>query len=447
MTTTMHFSPLLELMAVSLLLNAWGRSGGNSAIAAPGSARKSRHEMSLRPRDLNPQVSADDMAAVGNSITKFAFNTFHLLAPDSAGNTVYSPCSATLAVALATAGARGNTLTGINQALFFSLPQTRLNPALNKLNLELKTKSAGEFEPQNSHVPHLHSTSAIWTQSRLKLLPSYLNALAQDFGTGVNQIDFASSPVAARMDINAWAAQRTNGHITNLVPIDAIGKSTRMLLTNAVSFTGGWLNPFDAMQTKSAQFHAIEASTANVPFMHQVGNFPYYSGDDAQAVELPYVGGNLAMLIVMPDAGTWAAYQSGLTLSSYNDLVSRLKTDDKLALSLPKFSLTGTPDFNAALQGLGMADAFDPAKADFSGIDGRRDLSIQTIFQQARVSVDEQGTDVAAATAATAGITAIEGDPAPQISIVVDHPFLFFIRDRRTGTILFMGKVANIQCS
>jgi serpin B len=398
-------------------------------------------------RNLNPQVSAADLGAVANGNIDFALKAFNLLAPSGAGNTVFSPYSVTQAVALAAAGANGNTLNGIDQALSFSLPQARLNPALNELNLQLDAKTSGGYDIQSGQAPNLTIANAIWAQRGFSLQPAYLDTLAQNFGAGVNQVDFAASPVAARMDINAWAAQQTNGMVTNLIPMDAIADTTRLMLTNAVWFKGGWSSPFNAAATQNAPFHAIDGSATNAPFMNQIASLPYFAGNGVKAVDIPYVGNNLSMLIVMPDEGTMPAYQASLTAASYHDLLNSLKTDGRVALSLPKFSFASLPDLGTTLQALGMRDAFDAAKADFSGMDGGRDLSIKAIFQQAKISVDEQGTEAAAATAVMATIVSAEFNQPQPVPIVVDHPFLFFLRDRQSGTILFMGKVTSIPSS
>jgi len=439
---SLHLSALFDLMAVSLLLTAGSGTAGKAGSRAATEPDLGTSKSGVA-RNLSPQVTIDDVTAAVNGNNDFALKSFKLLAPDGAGNTVFSPYSVTQAMAIAAAGANGGTLDGIGRALSFTLPQARLNPALNKLNLDLGTETAGSYSAQGAQAPNITIASAIWTQSCLTLLPSYLDTLAQNFGVGVNQVDFAGSPLAARMDINACVADQTGGLITNLVPADAIKKTTRMMLTDAVWFKGGWATPFDVRNTQNAPFHSIDGTNAVVPFMHQRAALPLYQGNGLTAVDLPYVGNNLALLVVMPDADSMPAYQSGLMLAGYRELVGKLATTNAVALSLPKFSFTSRPDIGTALRTLGMGSAFDPEKADFSGMDGRRDLSIEAIFQQARISVDEQGTQ-AAATAVTVGTSAVGAAP-PAVTIVIDRPFLFFIRDSQNGAILFMGKVASIQ--
>jgi len=437
---SMRLSPLFEMMAVTLLLTARGSSagnGGNDVTTVP----QLPQAKSTVARNLNPQVSAADLVAVADDNIDFALKAFNLLVPAGAGNMAFSPYGVTQAMALAAAGANGNTLDGIRRALSFTLPQARLNPALNKLNLDMGGETADSYGARGDQAPSLTIANAIWTQSGLTLLPSYLDTLAQNFGAGVNQVDFAGSPLAARMDINAWVAEQTGGLISNMIPADAISKNTRMMLTDAAWFKGGWATPFDVRNTQNALFHSIDGSTAVAPFMHQQTALPLYQGDGLTAVDLPYVGNNLALLVVMPDAGSMPAYQSGFTLAGYRNLIGKLATTSAVALSLPKFSFTGAPDIGTALRTLGMGSAFAPEEADFSGMDGRRDLSIDAIFQQARIGVDEQGTQAAAAMVDASSV----GVAPPAETIIIDRPFLFFIRDRQSGAILFMGKVASIH--
>ena len=438
---SLHLSPLFDLMAVSLLLTAGSGTAGKAGSRAATEPDLGTFKSGVA-RNLSPQVAVDDVTAVANGNNDFALKSFKLLA--GAGNTVFSPYCVTQAMAQAAAGANGDTLDGIGRALSFTLPLARLNPALNKLNLDLSAESTGSHGAQGGKAPNLAIASAIWTQSGISLRPSYLDTLAQNFGAGVNQVDFAGSPLAARMDINAWVAEQTGGLIINMIPVDAIRKSTRMMLTDAAWFKGGWATPFDVRNTRNAPFHSIDGTTATVPFMHQQAALPVYQGNGVTAVDLPYVGNNRALLVVMPYAGSMPAYLSGLTLAGYRELVGKLATTNAISLNLPKFSFAGTPDIGTALRTLGMGSAFDPEKANFSGMDGRRDLSIEAIFQQAGISVDERGTQAAAATAALVGTSAVDVAP-PAITIIIDRPFLFFIRDRQSGAILFMGKVASIQ--
>ncbi len=423
------FALLLCLAAVG------GCHAGNNTETTDGNIA-----LSSLARDTNPQVSDADLAAVVGGNTDFALKAFGQIGTGADTNTVFSPYSITLAVALAAAGARGTTLSGMEQALTFPLPQERLNPAFNKLDLLLATKTTGTVHSDGSVSPRLNIVNAVWGQQDFPILPAYLDTVAVNYGAGLRLVDFINAPEDSRITINSWVENQTNERIVNLIPDGAITPDTRIVLTNAIWFKADWASPFRAESTSNRPFFNSNGSSSTVPLMHQTMVFPYAQSNGCQAVDLPYVDGNLSMLVLMPDAGTFDSFLSTLTPTRLDDITSQL-TNTYIDLSLPKFTFNTAAGLKTILSSLGMIDAFDPNNADFSGIDGLRDLSISSVVHQAFIGVDEKGTEAAAATAIIIGVTAA---PPPALVVTIDHPFLFLVRDRQTGLILFMGKVVSL---
>ena len=391
-------------------------------------------------RDTNPQVSDTDFAAVVTGCTDFALKVFPLLDPDGNSNTVFSPFSITQAFALAAPGARGTTLSGIEQAMSFPIPQERLNVALNKLDLLLASEATGSVTENGDQLPILKNANAIWGQSGFSILPAYLDTLAINFGAGMHLVDFINATEDARGTINAWVEDQTNNRIQDLIPQDGVSAETRVVLTNAVWFKANWADQFSEADTTDQVFLNLNGSSSSVPFMRHVFRASYAQTGGSQAVDIPYAGDNFSMLVIMPDPGTFDAFLSSLTPTLLGDITNHLAAQE-MDLSLPKFTFTKDASMGSILRSLGMTDAFNPAVADFSGIDGNRDLVISDVFHKAFISVDEHGTEAAAATAVVIGTTSMPDQP---LTLTIDHPYIFLIREKQTGLILFMGKVLSL---
>ncbi len=392
-------------------------------------------------RDTNPQVPDADFTAVVAGNTDFALKVFPLLDPSGSSNIVFSPYSITQAFALLAPGANGNTLSEIEQALSFPLPQDRLNAAFNKLDLLLTNEGTGAITAAGEQLPILRNANAIWGQVGLSILPSYLDTLAVNYGAGMYLVDFINATEDARGTINLWVESQTNNRIQNLIPEEGVTDLTRIVLTNAIWFKASWASQFSVASTATQSFFNQDGSTSSVPFMHQMFTVTYAQVDGCQAVDIPYAGNNFSMLVIMPDPGTFDAFLSSLTPTVLGDITNHLSTQ-KVALSLPKFTFTEVANLGSILKSLGMTDAFNSNTADFSGIDGDHDLIIQNVFHQAFISVDEFGTEAAAATAIVVGPGAA---PPPQpLTFTIDHPYIFLIREIQTGSILFLGKVVSL---
>ena len=391
-------------------------------------------------RNTAPQVSDAELAAVVSGNTEFALKLFPLLDSTPDNNTFFSPYSITQAFALLAPGARGSTLSEIEQIVFFSLPQTTRDPALNKLDLLLAAKTTGAALANGLQAPKLTNANAVWGQKDFTILPAYLDTLAVNYGAGLHLVDFIAATESARQTINSWVEEQTNNRIQNLIPPNGVSSDTRLVLTNAIWFKGNWASQFSTNATSNQPFTSRNNSTSSIPFMRQQFFVPYAQTSGCQAVDIPYAGDNFSMLVIMPDAGTFDAFIASLTPAVLADITGLLanKTAD---FSMPKFTFTKTSSVDTILRSLGMSDAFSPTLANLSGIDGNRDLFVAAVFHQAFIAVDETGTEAAAATAIATGTTSV---PVSDLTLSIDHPFIFLIRDRQTGLILFMGKVVSL---
>jgi serpin B len=281
--------------------------------------------------------------------------------------------------------------------------------------------------------------NAIWGQKGYPFLDAYLDTLAVNYGAGLRVLDFQAAPDQSRVVINDWVAEQTEDRIKDLIPQGAIDKLTRLVLTNAVYFNAAWASQFEEAATSDGVFHRPGGSDVTVPMMHQSGYFQYAEYDDYAAIELPYDGLELSMLILVPSEGSLGSFEQRLTSALAQESIAGL-VGQPVVLSMPRFKVESSFGLNDALSSLGMTAAFDQSAADFSGMDGARDLYITDVVHKAFVDVDESGTEAAAATAVIVGATSA---PAQPVQLTIDRPFVFAIRDIPTGTILFLGRVTD----
>jgi len=304
----------------------------------------------------------------------------------------------------------------------------------------IASKTAGTVLANGQQAPKLNAANAVWGQRGFSILPAYLDTLAVNFGAGLHLVDFINATELSRQAINSWVEGQTNNRIQNLIPQNGVSTDTRLVLTNAMWFKANWASQFSKNSTTNQSFINRDSSSTSIPFMRQLSAVPYAQAAGCQAVDIPYAGDNLSMLVIMPNPGTFDAFLASLTPAVLIDITNHLAAK-VIDFSMPKFTFTTTSSLGLILQSLGMTDAFNPAHADLSGIDGQRDLYVQAVFHQAFIGVDEDGTEAASATAITSGVS---GRLSPELSLAVDHPFILLIRDRQTGLILFMGKVVSL---
>ena len=381
-------------------------------------------------RATAPAVSAEDAAALADGNLGFAVDMHLALRTREPGNFIFSQTSISIALAMLYAGAGTTTAAQMATALHFTLPADRLHPAFDALDLALTTPPPGS----DAAAFRLKIANSIWVQDGFPVLPSYLDTLAVNYGAGMFSEDFETNAEGARKAINAWVSDGTEAQIPELFPKGSIDSSARLVLANAVFFHGDWKKPFPHNLTGNAVFHA-PAGDVMVPTMHGQENAGVWTGPGWSAAALDYVGDTTSMIIVVPDEGTFDTFEGSLTASGLSAIFAGAQPGGA-DLIMPLFKFETLVPLTSPLSDLGMPEAFS-SSADFSGIDGARDLAVQGVLHDAIISVDEKGTTAAAATGVVVGTTSVP----PQL--VVNRPFLFFIRHNPTGAILFQGRVID----
>jgi len=428
MQKNLKFFPVLIILP--MLFSACG--------TVPGSVPSANLAKSSVQRETQPNVSQSDLTALVNGNNTFAINLYESLHSQN-GNLVFSPYSISLALAMTYAGARNQTESQMAQAMQFNLPQGQLHPAFNSLDLELANE--GKAQGNNGQPLQLNIANAVWAEQTYAFQQAYLDLIAQDYGAGIQLADFVKNYEAARKTINDWVSKQTKNKINDLLIPGSVNSLTRMVLVNAIYFKADWIVPFDANNTTDSNFTLLDGTQSKVKMMNNGElDLPYIQGDGYQAVELPYQGNSTAMDIILPDAGNFQNFESTLDAQKLNNILNSMQSTP-IALGLPKFSFTTDFSLHDQLQALGMTDAFDPNKADFSGMTGNHDLFIGNVIHKAFVAVDEKGTEAAAATAVI--MQAASAPLQQKVHLVVDHPFIFLIRDLKSGQILFIGRVLN----
>ena len=378
----------------------------------------------------------------------FVADFYRHLAGEEDGNLFYSPYSLYTALAVVYAGADGNTAAQFSEVMNIGAPPDRFHRNMNSLDLTLLNDSvkpnAGSDEGQGSR-PTLAVANGLWIHEGLEVGPSFIDTVTSNYDTGLQQLDFQESPEGAAKTINQWIEEATQGKIKEAVSRKSITDDTVLMVTNAVYFKGDWEDPFEETDTSDLPFYLLDGRAALVPLMYQSNEYSYHIGDEYQAVSLPYVGNNFELLVVMPEEGTFEAFEESLTGESLHNIASHMDRG-RVYLHLPRFKLEY--DFSArdGLESLGLTDAFYPQSANFQPLVSRpsdlplENLWIEDAIQKAFVEVNEEGTEAAASTALAVGSASI---PPPPVEITIDRPFIFLLRHSDTGAILFMGRVLN----
>ncbi len=391
-----------------------------------------------------PAAGAADLGELVRGNNAFAFDLYRRLSSGE-GNFFYSPFSISQALAMTSAGARGETLRQMEAALHHRLPQSSLHPAFNVLDRTLASRGQ---EPRGTpgdageggQYFRLNIANAVWGQDGYHFLPDFLDLLAEHYGAGMMAVDFMGAPDESRVRTNDWVAEETEGKVKDLLAPGVIEDSTRLVLTNAIYFNASWLWQFNPRDTKVRPFHLAGGDTLGVPMMTETSKefYGYANGDGYQAVDVPYSWGEMSMTILLPDEGALEEFEGSLD----SEMLSRIIDDieiDYITLTMPLFEFESQFSLGDTLAKMGMPDAFGGG-ADFSGMTGSRDLWISEVVHKAFVSVDEEGTEAAAATAV---VVPTSGPTKEPIAVTVDRPFIFLIRDIGTGAVLFLGRVSN----
>jgi serpin B len=379
------------------------------------------------PTTTGPAVAVDD---------GFARRLFARLAVEP-GNVVVSPASVESCVALALAGARGQTAAQIVETLGLT-PAERNDPGL----LIDRYRTPAAQGPSNKDDPSaLVVANSAWVQKGFPIHAAYRELLATNDRATFELVDFATQTEAARLAINAWVDVKTQHKIKELLAPGVLDSSARLVLANAIYFKGRWLEPFDKDATQDQPFHRPDAADVTVPLMHRDARYKYLETESYQAVQLPYVQGDLSMAVWLPrSADGLADMEREICTQGIANSLAKLRPS-AVDLYVPRFKLDEQSSLGEALVALGMKDAFSP-RADFSGISDQP-LSLSAVVHQALVEVDEEGTEAAAATGAIAVTSAALPDVAPKKIFRADHPFVFAIRNHRSGDVYFMGRMAK----
>ncbi len=388
-----------------------------------------------------PMAATSDQAEAVRGNNAFAIELYGQLRNRN-GNLFFSPESISTALAMTYAGARADTAAEMAKTLHFTLPPGQLHPVMGAL---LRDRNAAHDGYQ------LKEADALWVQKGYSLLPEFLKLNKDNYEAGLNQVDFKGAAEASRQTINLWVEQRTENKIRELLQPGVLGPDTRLVLTNAIYFKGDWEKQFKKEDTKDEDFHLFAAQPIKTPLMHMTKGFNYFDGGSFQALEIPYKNKELSMIILLPKAMEGLSeFEQSLSPANMQQFLDQLRPAREVIVTMPKFKIEAQFSLGDTLKAMGMKKAFDANMADFTGMASRKTMqrdgtfSISAVIHKAYVDVSEQGTEAAAATAVVGhAVSGHHARPNPPIIFRADHPFMFLIRDDRSGSILFIGRVAN----
>ncbi|MDI3543973.1 MAG: serpin [Candidatus Woesearchaeota archaeon] len=416
-----------------------------SAVSATGLIFLFPYQPDQPPKADDTNATQYGTQEVVNAINQFAFDLYYQLEQSESGNIFYSPYSIFSALAMTYEGANGETADEMESVLHFPEVDTlRANFAAIYNNINKEDK---EYE--------LRTGNALWVQQDYPLLEDYLDIVERYYGGKATNVDFVRETEKSRQTINSFIEEQTNGKIKDLIPEGALNELTRLVLTNAIYFKGNWEWEFDKSETREKDFKITPNEVVKTQMMHMDPDkteFNYAELEKLQILELPYEGENISMLILLPKQGETYDYENEtvivynytiedieLSAEKLNEYKVQMKETKLDSISVPKFEFDTKYFMKEVLNAMGMQSAFS-SDADFSGIDGTRNLFINQVIHQAYVKVDEEGTEAAAATA----VGMVESAMPRNMNIFnADHPFVFIIQEKETGAILFLGKVVN----
>ncbi|AFK20013.1 serpin family protein [Haloferax mediterranei ATCC 33500] len=392
------------------------------------------------PPTGEPTVDNEQLAALAAGNAEFALDLHSHLAAKDGGNQFLSPYSISVALAMTYAGARGETRTQMEETLRYTLGD-EVHPAFSDLQAALESRETAKNRVEDEEVDafQLAVANALWGQEGYPFSDEYLSVLEENYGSGLREADFTNDPDGERKRINQWVADQTEDRIEDLLPADAITPQTVLVLTNAIYFMASWLHKFDPKNTEDGIFTALDGTESTVPLMQQELEANYADLPTAQAVELPYIGEEVSMVLMLPDEGEFESFEQNLDTSRLFGIFQELSRAQG-TLVFPRFEFETEVQLSDALSELGMPIAFGSG-ADFSGmVEGDQSgLMIDEVYHKTFVSVDEEGTEAAASTA----VVMMESLPPQWDELRFDRPFLFCIRDKPTDAVLFYGRVVD----
>ena len=423
---------MITLLGLSLTL-------GGCIPGKPGNEADKDVLVSELPRAEIEDIPAEEVDQLAEGNTRFALDLYQQIRSEP-GNLFYSPYSISAALAMTYVGAEGITAEEMADVFHFALDQQRLHPAFNALDQGLSALGEIEVEDEVGEPFQLNIANAIWGQKDFHFEEPFLDTLAENYGAGLRLLDYIQQPEQSRQTINQWVSDHTEKRIRDLIPQGAIDSDTRLVLSNAIYFIATWLEPFDEKMTEEGAFYGLDGNELKAKMMRHGSDqsFGYYLGEGFQAVDLPYIGSQISMLVLVPDRGEFSSFEETLSFEQLTQVVDGLEYTP-MYLRFPRFEFESEISLAQTLAEMGMPSAFSGA-ADFSGMTGSNDLYISDVFHKAFVSVDEEGTEAAAATAV---VMKMVSAPLNPVELTVDRPFLFLIREHETNSILFMGRVVE----
>lgn len=441
-------SQLLKLISISLLLLSLTACTQESDLIHPEpnqnkdnnnpSGLQIQELRSEKPRaEVNvPQGDLEDFYA---SQRAFAFAMYGQLAKEAAPNVFYSPFSISQALSMLYVGAKGQTADEMRAAMAIEQADELVHQGWNALDKELDSRGQGA-QGSDGQPFRLNVANAIWVKLGFKLLDEFLDTLSTQYDAGLKALNIAEDPDGSRQIINKWVEEKTEDKIKDLLPPGSIDAGTALVLTNAIYFNAAWAAPFEESFTKPGEFKQGDGTTANAEMMNQEENFATGVAEDGTRVlVMPYDGYELSMVVLMPEDGELSKIEGALNAERYESYLSAASSKH-IQLSLPKFKTETKYDLIPSLQALGMKQVFT-GDADLSGINGTGGLYVSGVFHNAFVSVNEKGTEAAAATAIVVRETSV---PVVEDKVVIDRPFIFVIRDDATNVPLFIGRISKL---
>lgn len=378
--------------------------------------------------------SKPDPPSIALKNNLFALELYKRISTNEKGNICISPFSITTALAMTYAGADHHTAAEMAKTLHFDSNTATFHNAFGRYIMTLESNAEGNI---NWSV-----ANRLWVDKRYDLLHSYIDLIQTAYNSPLQPLNFLKQPEISRETINTWVAENTEMRIKDLLPAGAITAETKLVLTNAVFFKANWLNKFQKDKTKPDTFFRSDDNQVMAQFMNRRGALHYMQNNICQAVRIPYEGEKQSMIIVLPLQNIpVGVVEQKLDIMSLNDLYTSPPQD--VILSLPKFKMTQGVNLVEYLKSMGMTSAFGD-EADFSKMSQAKDLQISDVIHKAFIETDEEGTEAAAATAVImkSGRTSVSGEIAP-IVFKANRPFMFFVLDDETRSILFMGRIEN----
>jgi serpin B len=431
---------LVSIVIATILISGCTGPAQKPAVnPSPASSPQETSVITTVPGTTNPGNAqpGESVAAANN---RFASDLYTSLAknPANAGNNLFfSPFSISSALAITGEGAKGKTQDEIFSVFHFPKNDTVRQSGFARINEGINLANTGYT---------LRTANALWAEKSYPFLPAFTGIARQYYSAEVTNPDFKNTPEESRATINQWVEQKTEDKIRDLLPSGSIDSLTRLVITNAVYFNGTWVRQFDAAQTKEADFRTGTGTPVKVQMMQDTSKeaeYVYAETNSVQYIELPYAhnsGKALSMIVILPKGDDLKSAEAALSINNLSALQNS-SDSQRVMLYLPKFRMETEYRLPGTLSAMGMPTAFTPGAADFSGMDGTKELFISDVIHKAFIDVNEEGTEAAAATAVVMGGAAAPGASPPIFR--ADHPFVFLIQDKETGTILFIGRVVN----